>query len=83
MLYAPVASSTTKGIASFYNEHFIVVDGVVRIKREYLLSILNSTNVQSLLFTGVKLESEKNTDHYIVKLVLANGNVLTSTRLDF
>lgn len=74
LLYAPLASSDVKGVASFYKEHFVVTDGMVRIKPSYLDTLLSnkvSTMLKSLNLKYVRGQSG-------MELQLLQGDTLIS-----
>lgn len=39
-VYVPTAGSNTPGLAKFYNEHFTIVDGTVKIRPDYVKKVL-------------------------------------------
>ena len=40
-VYVPLASNEHPGIATFYNEYFVVINGMVKIKESYLTGLLS------------------------------------------
>lgn len=68
-VYVPTASNEQKGLANFYKEHFVIVDGLVKIKSSYLKEILAS-NFQT------RYDEELNTDN---KTVVGSINELDAT----
>lgn len=79
VFYIPIATNLQKGIASFYEQHFDVVDGQVSIKRDYFANILTAENKKLSLKSDYK-------DYYLVnELYGLDGEVVSSseTRLPF
>lgn len=71
LLHMPLASNTAKGIANFYDEHFVVVAGSVKIKESYLQKLINTS------LSNFKIEVIKQTaDKYIIRL--KNGDTTLS-----
>lgn len=74
-LQVPVASSNTPGVSSFYDEHFVVIDGHVRLKNGYLKQIVDTP------IGNLKLNSITD-DRGCVLQLLSDGKLLNEVLLD-
>ena len=67
LLHAPLANNTTRGVASFHDENFIVIDGMVELKASYLIGLISKLSLSVTNGSTVNL--------------LYDGNVISSAEL--
>lgn len=77
--YLPQATNYNKGIASFYDEHFVVVDGQVTIKKSYIDGILDGYYKEQI--KKLKLEGSYASDKLVHKLYDINNELISSTEV--
>lgn len=74
-LYIPIATNIQKGIAKFYNDHFDVIDGEVRIKQSYFRNLLtNEVNT-------MRLTSEYESDKLVQNLYGLDGQLVSTSEV--
>lgn len=62
-VYIPIAGTQTKGVASFYDEHFLILDGQVKINRTYLRSLFDEYSKFEAYLTSTKSYAESAGTH--------------------
>lgn len=78
-VFVPLASNYTKGIASFYDVHFIVTEGAVKIKEAYLQSLLD--NYYEANKKDYRVVTAFQNNLFKTTLTESNGNEISSSSI--
>jgi hypothetical protein len=77
--YLPRATNYHQGIANFYEEHFVVIDGQVTIKKSYIDGIVDAYYKEHI--KKLKLEGSYASDKLVHKLYSDDNELISTTEV--